>query len=103
MKKIYQAIHDERQRQILKWGIQRHNDFYWLGILIEEIGEIGKALIEDTITAHPVILGNGLTFDTCLNSSHINIQGRTGVLTLEKEIIQTAAVCIAWLESIESR
>lgn len=36
----------ERVRQDEKWGEQNHNPFVWLSILIEEVGEVGKALIE---------------------------------------------------------
>jgi NTP pyrophosphatase (non-canonical NTP hydrolase) len=36
----------ERARQDEKWGEQNHPDEYWLGIVMEEIGEVAKAVIE---------------------------------------------------------
>lgn len=36
----------ENYRQVAKWGIQDHEPGYWLGIFMEEAGEIAKAMIE---------------------------------------------------------
>lgn len=69
----------ERVKQDRKWGVQDHNDDKWYRILGEEFGEIGHALNElDYGTSKP----NDMTEEE-----------------LEDEIIQTAAVCVAWLES----
>ena len=41
------VVHRERQNQVKKWGNQvRHPDLLWLGILMEEVGELSKELIE---------------------------------------------------------
>lgn len=61
----------ERGRQDDKWGEQNHNNFYWLGILIEEIGETAEALIE----------GNHKQ--------------------MRKELTEACAVALAWLECLE--
>ncbi len=78
-------IANERIRQDAKWGWPRpeldHRD--WLAILAEEFGEAAEAVVEmgayeranDPIT--PMQAG------------------------LVKEIVHAAAVCVAWLESIE--
>jgi NTP pyrophosphatase (non-canonical NTP hydrolase) len=43
-----ERIRQERQRQFDKWGDQSHHEpLYWLGILVEEVGEIAKAMIEE--------------------------------------------------------
>lgn len=39
-------VHSELNRQHRKWGDQYHSDTYWLGIIMEEIGEVAKAVIE---------------------------------------------------------
>lgn len=39
-------ISRERMRQDEKWGQQNHDPFVWLAILLEEVGEAGKAAIE---------------------------------------------------------
>ena len=63
------AVRDERIRQDKKWGEQNHRDSTWLAILVEEVGEAAKAILEKD--------GDDL----------------------EKEIIQVAAVAVAWRES----
>ena len=77
----YELIIDERTKQDLKWGEQNHDEMKWLTILIEEVGEIGKAVNE----LYPSI-GSALPKKKALLED------------LRKELIQTAAVCVAWLE-----
>lgn len=60
----------ERAEQDRKWGEQNHTDLYWLGILMEEVGEAAKACIEPNATRNQ----------------------------LRMELIQAAAVIVAWLE-----
>lgn len=67
----YRQVSYERARQIVKWGKQAHDDLYWLGILIEEIGELAKAIIE----SKPA--------------------------DIKSELIQVAAVAVAWHEWLE--
>ena len=73
MKITKQAFHDliqaERGYQDKKWGKQEHSDEKWLAILVEEIGEIAKAVLEND---DPALL---------------------------QEIIQSAAVLQAWTTS----
>lgn len=72
------AIENERQRQILKWGqCERRvenpqSDPFWkCAVLVEETGEVGKALVEGDQAG------------------------------LRKELYHVAAVCVAWLESLD--
>ncbi len=67
---IMQAIRLERLRQNEKWGVEFPGrlDERWLTILAEEVGEIAEAVLRDNDE------------DIC------------------EEILQTAAVCVAWLE-----
>lgn len=67
--KAMQLILAERQRQDAKWGVQRHEPVTWMLIAIEEIGEVSQALLH---------------------------RDRPGYLI---ELVQTAAVLVAWLES----
>jgi len=39
-------IRRERVNQDRTWGEQNHTWVYWLGILMEEVGELAKAIIE---------------------------------------------------------
>ena len=70
---IFQAIDLERQQQIVRWGNQHHDDYTWLAILIEEIGESAQAALHD-------IFGGWAAGNLC------------------HELIQAAAVIVAWLE-----
>ncbi|MCX6497178.1 MAG: hypothetical protein NTU93_00075 [Arthrobacter sp.] len=44
---IGHAVGTERRRQLGKWGLQDHELTYWLGILMEEVGELARTIIED--------------------------------------------------------
>lgn len=69
-------IQFERDRQDEKWGDQSGNrDDTWVAILTEEVGEAAKEVLE------------------------------TGALNgnLRKELIQCAAVCVAWIEALDKR
>jgi NTP pyrophosphatase (non-canonical NTP hydrolase) len=47
MEHIFDLIRAERARQDAKWGSQRHlDDRIWLPILVEEIGEVAKEILE---------------------------------------------------------
>lgn len=65
----------ERDDQERKWGTQNHIDFKWFAILAEEVGEAAEAALE-------------------------NDQGRG---ELREELVQTAAVAVAWIEAIDRR
>ena len=80
----YRIIDDilrERERQDEKWGSQRTNPpLYWLGILVEEVGELSKALIEPVGPRELVAALAG---------------------EVRKELVQVAAVALCWLEAME--
>lgn len=64
----------ERRRQDDKWGADRNLfNESWLTILSEEVGEAAKAILE------------------------------TDFENLDKEVMQVAAVALAWLENLERR
>ena len=67
--RILDQISGERLRQDELWGTQDHNDGKWMIILMEEIGEAAKDIYE-------------------------NKQENADI-----ELVQCAAVIVAWLES----
>ncbi len=73
MERVFNAIREERQRQNEKWGDQDHNDFVWLAILTEEVGELSEAILHDEFGGHA--------------------KG-----TAPKELLHIAAVAVQWLE-----
>ena len=49
MQHIFDKIKDERDYQDAKWGENRNlEDTYWLSILVEEVGEAAKAILQVT-------------------------------------------------------
>lgn len=68
---VLSRILHEREEQREKWGdYSDHEDSYWLGILMEEVGEVAKEITEGA-----------------------------GPEAVRRELVQVAAVTIAWLES----
>ena len=69
----------ERLKQDQKWGDQsEHSDAIWQAILTEEVGECAQA-----------VLHNGF--------------GGKAAGTLRDELVQVAAVAVAWVEAIDRR
>ena len=69
--KIWQEVKNEMYKQYAKWDKQNHQRPYWLAILVEEVGEVAKAVVEYDTEAY------------------------------RKELIQVAAVAVSALESLE--
>lgn len=72
MNSVLNEISKERAEQDTKWGEQNHSDLKWNAILLEEIGEVAKSILE-----------NGEVSET--------------------ELIQVAAVAVAWVECYHRR
>ncbi len=47
--RVYEDIRIERGAQELKWGEQNHEPSVWTDILMEEVGECSKAILEKDI------------------------------------------------------
>lgn len=75
---ISDLIYTERQRQDAKWGVQNHDNWKWLAILVEEVGEAAKAILKAWEE-------NGNPED------------------VRKELVEVVAVVFAWLECIERK
>lgn len=73
----------ERAKQDAKWGEQNHPDLEWFAILMEEVGEAAQ----------------------CISEVHINPTDKSDEYydLLEYELIQIAAVAVAWVECIRRR
>ena len=74
----WELINQERDRQNAKWGVQNHDDYRWLAILSEEIGELAEAMLHTEFGGH----ASGME--------------RT-------ELVHVAAVAVQWLECMERR
>ena len=63
----------ERRAQDDKWGEQNHDDYRWLAIATEEVGEASQAMLHDEF-------------------------GGDAAGMVREELVQTAAVIFAWIE-----
>lgn len=70
----------ERERQDEKWGEQNHLDWVWNAILMEEVGEAAEEVLTTAFGA--AAKGHG---------------------DLRSELVQVAAVAVAWIEAIDRR
>lgn len=78
---IVADVEDECAEQHDKWGVQEHSQLYWLGILVEEVGEVAKAIIEAGL---PGRRRNPAT-----------------VVDLRTELVQVAAVAISMIACLD--
>ena len=79
-----QQVLQERTRQVEKFGDQSHKpDDRWLGILQEELGEVAHELNEIDLSGQP--------------------PGLSERIRVRDEVLQVAAVALAWLEATEKR
>lgn len=71
--RVLSDVLDERVRQVKKWGPQSHDDGYWALILGEEYGEVCQAAMDKPVQE------------------------------LRDELIQVAAVAVAWVEDLDAK
>lgn len=84
---VFHQIDAERERQDAKWGEQNHRPERWVCILVEEIGEVAKSVLENNAALH---------------DGHYNLAERY-TAQIREELIQVAAVAVAAIESIDRR
>jgi len=81
--RVLRAVLAERKRQDQQWGDDQHHDnVVWLAILMEEVGEVAEAVLEEHNARN---CGLDVLADDHLDD-------------VEKELIQVAAVAVQWLE-----
>lgn len=81
---VIRRVADERNRQFQKWGVQMHTPFYWIAILVEELGETSEALLKH-------YEGMDRTSPNLLQS----------LVNYRREMIEVAAVAVAAIESVD--
>lgn len=47
LEEILYTVSKERVRQETKWGAQHHSKEHWLTILMEEVGEVARDILEN--------------------------------------------------------
>lgn len=79
------AVAAERFRQDMKWGQQNHEPQFWMGILMEEVGELAQAVNE-------TVFDNGAAE-----------RAKGGYENMRAEAVQVAAVAVALVEYLDRR
>lgn len=89
-------IAEERDNQIKKWGIQHHPD---------GTGESHDRALADAARKRCQLAAAAghLTWRHISDEETAEAYAETDPITLRKELIQQAAVCVAWIEDIDSR
>jgi NTP pyrophosphatase (non-canonical NTP hydrolase) len=77
---VLSDVHAERMRQDEKFGEQSHDDGTWGLVLTEEVGEACQAALESRR-------------NPCLRRHDL----------LREELVQVAAVAVAWIEALDRR
>ena len=84
MKPAIKSVVAERQHQDVRWGEQNHHPVYWMGILMEELGEAAKEAIE-------------------LDLQKTDTARHEAVHRLRAELVQLAAVAVAAVEYLDRK
>lgn len=79
---IFTQIMDERRRQDEKWGEQNILNPEWLAVITEELGEVAEAVLQHRFSPKEQVRANGLEDLRC-------------------ELVQVAAVAVAWVEALD--
>ena len=92
-------INTERDRQIVKWGPQHHENGTGLGAWLNQTRGIESLL---RVSRHDNDHGSS-TWATILAEEFAEALLERDKRELEIELIQVAAVCVAWVEDLNGR
>lgn len=95
-RKIMRDIHVERERQLDRWGVQKHPD----GTGSFAFQRTAEAQKQATDTAAS---DGSLTWTHILAEEVAEAWAEAAIGKLRAELVQAAAVIVAWLEDIDSR
>jgi hypothetical protein len=96
VQRVMRDVVDERTRQVTKWGVQHHPD--GTGDPDSAAGaDYAKRVCEEHREA------GTLTWRDILIEEIMESFAETDPMKLREELVQSAAVCAAWIEDIDSR
>lgn len=91
------SVGRERERQYTKWGPQHHPDGTDDGFTAKAKREYARRICDENAAA-----GRGTWLDI-LTEEVAEAFAETDPVKLRKELVQVAAVAVAWVEDIDSR
>lgn len=87
---------NERRRQLAKWGVQHRPDGTPAGAATYN-AQLSKAACQRAEA------NGGATWDQVLSEEFFEAMAESDPQALRTELLQVAAVCVAWAEDIDSR
>lgn len=93
---VVNAVVAERAAQDKRWGEQNHPDGTGYGIWVARAEEIKRR-------AAYQVKNNTLTWQTILYEEVAEAFAESDPIRLREELVQCAAVCVAWIEAIDRR
>lgn len=102
---IVTDVLDERKRQDSKWGVQSHPDAPPPPYPVTHTLGIPSAAVARTMCQQAFKHGRG-SWGHILNEEHSEVHeeaGKSDPATLRTELIQLAAVALAWVEDLDRR
>lgn len=111
LNRLDDALHDVREERFRQEALRRSGKFLWtccditrsneekLAVLAEEFGEISKEVVEGIIKAGKL----ALTFPRSDAGQLASTLAAEVDELLRKELVQVAAVCVAWIEAIDGK
>lgn len=104
MKQVLEDIEEERRKQIIKWGIQRRPDGTMDTPDAKERRDVAREIcdLKEKLGALKGFTG-GASWTHILTEEAFEAFCELDPIALRKELIQCAAVCVAWIEDIDSR
>jgi len=88
--RVVKDVEAERIRQNNKWGEQHHHPIEWLAILMEEVGEASKEIVDWNFGNKS---DDGTKFDKTIQDLRI--------ADYRTEMVQVAAVAIQMIEDLD--
>jgi hypothetical protein len=85
--RVFNDLQNERRRQEIKWGEQNHDNYKWLAIIQEEVGETAEQALEEDFARQ--------AGDHRIANQH--------QMNMRKELIEVAASALAAVECIDRK
>lgn len=94
---VLAAVGDERERQFTKWGPQHHPDGTEDTFRSRKLRDDARAYCDQL-----AVVGR-VTWSSILLEETFEAMAEVDVTKLREELVQVAAVAVAWVEDLDSR
>lgn len=101
---VLSDITSERRRQVAKWGVQHRPEFKPLTSLVDaQVRELTAKALCDYFEKKGPLLGytGGATWEHILDEEYAEALAETDPIKRRKELVECAAVIVAWIEDLD--